>query len=120
MSAFTRGVEECEQGNIAQGLLRFARGLEVAPGDEEALIHALRAKIGAWYPWHAAVRRHLPHPSSVGSFVWSGDGSRLMTEAGDNVVRVWDAQGDQSAPIAIPHAGKIPGMALSLDGRRAA
>ncbi len=64
--ALDRGIGLCEQGEVRQGMLWLARGLELAPPGSDDLDHALRANLAAW----------CPHGVFLKSFLWekSADG----------------------------------------------
>jgi WD40 repeat protein len=123
-----RGITLCERGDIASGLLWFARGLEQAErGDETDLIPALRTNLAAWSQ-RLVVPRVSPHfGASVTTVAYHPDGKRLL------VGRWKDAFGKKGAPGAaqvvdaetfkplgppMEHPGGVRAAVFSPDGAR--
>jgi WD40 repeat protein/tRNA A-37 threonylcarbamoyl transferase component Bud32 len=46
--AYGRGLTLCQEGNVPEGLLWLARGVEIAPADADDLQRALRLNLTAW------------------------------------------------------------------------
>lgn len=65
------------------------------------------------------VKRIWKHPAAVHAMVLSDDGKTALTYAADNIVRVWDPLTPKITGTLTGIAGRVTGIALSADKRRA-
>jgi tRNA A-37 threonylcarbamoyl transferase component Bud32 len=114
--ALDKGLSQCQQGNVAVGLLWLARGLEAAPDDAGDLQRVLRMNLAGWRPRLAALRATYAHPGLVGAVAWSPDGTRFLTARTDSVVRLWDCATEEPLPFPIVHDQLVLAAAFSPDG----
>ena len=77
--ALDRGLTLCDGGDVGAGLLWFARGLELAPQDEEPLRAVLQANLAAWRGQLSTLREWLVHDSAVRAVAISPDGRNVLT-----------------------------------------
>jgi WD40 repeat protein len=121
-----RGVTLCERGDIAPGLLWFARGLAQAERSNETdLIPALRTNLAAWSQ-RLVVPRVSPHfGASVTAVAYHPDGKRLLVGrwkdafgkvGAPGAAQVVDAETFKELGPPMEHAGGIRAAVFSPDG----
>ena len=130
------GLSQCNQGEVARGMVWLARGLEIAPTDRSGH-HRFRANLGYWSQKINQLRGMLDYPGPVGSVAFSPDGRTIATvcqvkswnekiiagqtfqtvEETAGEVRLCDA--DTLRPIGQPliHEGPVTAVAFSPDGK---
>ncbi len=91
-----RGASLCESGDVGQGLLAFARGLELAAsaGDTD-LERVARINIASWRSRLVRLRATCRHKAPVSTVAYSPDGKTFFTGAVDGVVARWDVASGQ-------------------------
>lgn len=102
--ALDRGLAWCDQGEVGRGMLWLARGLELAPADDEGLQRAIRSQLAVWRRRLHSVRMVLPHEGTVYGVAVSPDGRLVLTASKGQLVRIWDAATGKQAfpPIQVP------------------
>jgi WD40 repeat protein/serine/threonine protein kinase len=129
---FHKGLVHLEQGKSVQGMLELARALEIAPDNEPALRHVIRANLAGWQGKLPVAlrglmrgrppRSRLIYPPPVGDVAiyaacFSPDGRTLATGGDDCVVQLWDVATGQPLGQAFEHPAAIRSLAFSPDGR---
>ncbi|HKI33847.1 MAG TPA: WD40 repeat domain-containing protein [Gemmataceae bacterium] len=109
--ALERGQGLCEQGDVAQGLLWMARGLEVAPPDEDDLRRVLRLNLAGWHRRLNVLEALLPHRGALIKVAFSPDGKTALTASQDMTARLWDAATGQSRGEPLHHGKPGPDLA---------
>lgn len=102
--ALDQGLAWCEQGEVGRGMLWLARGLELAPADDETLQWSIRSQLAVWRRRLHAVRTALPHEGTVYGVAVSPDGRLVLTASKGQLVRIWDVNTGQQAfpPVQVP------------------
>jgi len=110
LAALDQGHRSCQHGDLARGLLQFARAQQVAPADAAELRRAGRANLAAWRGQYRALLAMLPHDDEVLAVAFSPDGKILLTGSRDEKARLWDAA--TGSPIGAPfvHLGRNPNL----------
>ena len=110
--ALERGLAQCDQGRIHQGLLWLARALELAPLESNDLQWSIRAQLAAWNRTTAKLQRVFPRQGVVRAVAFSQDGSLLLTHCDGHDPWQWN--------IASGRCINAPGMSstISSDGYR--
>jgi WD40 repeat protein len=117
--AMERGLNYCEQGEIAHGLLWLGRALEIVPPDATDLQGAIRANISNWRARLGHRLTHiLEHDGAVQAVSFNPEGTVALTAGNDQTARLWDVA--TGTPIGEPlkHQGKdVRAASFSLDGK---
>jgi WD40 repeat protein/tRNA A-37 threonylcarbamoyl transferase component Bud32 len=116
-NALSEGVNLCENGETAHGLLWMVRALEIAEAVGEGdSARAARCNLAAWQPFLTRHQADLPHGSWVWAVAFSPDGGTLATGSYDRSVRLWNAEGKpRSKPLE--HRFPVWRIAFSPDGK---
>jgi WD40 repeat protein/tRNA A-37 threonylcarbamoyl transferase component Bud32 len=114
-----KGLELCERGESAQGLVWLARGLECCPVANGDLAHRIRMHIGVWHHEPHRLRAILSHQAPIESASFSPDGRRVITAGADNKSRIWDAATGRQIGPTLDHRGWVRSASFSPDGKRA-
>ena len=115
--AFERGIQQCEAGEPAIGLLWFVRSLELAPSDADDLRWAIRTNLDAWQRLVPRQRLVIQSPAKVICAEVSRDGRLVVWGTEDGVLRVWDFPTGRAIGEPIQHDTKIDALAMSQNGR---
>ena len=78
-SDLDRGLNFCEQGDAARGLLWLARGLNDAPADAADLRHCILMNLESWSRECHTPLLCLEHGSGVCAVAFSPDGKTIAT-----------------------------------------
>jgi WD40 repeat protein len=118
--AYERGRSLSEQGNASHGMLWMARALGLAPTDDPALQHFIRASLGSWRPvltslrWEGSISAGPSYSARL-----SPDHTRILiigSGSAQNSARLWSVS--DGAPIGrhLTHKGLIEDAAFSPNG----
>jgi serine/threonine protein kinase/WD40 repeat protein len=113
-----RAVMLCERGDVAQGLLWLARGLEMAvqQGDP-GLERVARDNLAGWRDHLFCVRFRLPHASECSGAVLGPDGRTVWICSEQRTVAHWDLNTGQAVGAPLHHARPVTVLTGSADGR---
>src|SRR5262249_17317320 len=115
--AVDRGLQFCEDGEIARGLLWLARSLSIAPNDANDLRHAARSNISNWAnQLGSRLSATLRLPSPITAVAISPDGKSVLTGAADGCCQLWDATTSNPIGPAFRQVDGIRSAAFSPDG----
>jgi WD40 repeat protein len=124
--ALDRGIDLCaNQGDVRQGLLWLARGLQLTqvklPANRDraaALERAARLNLAAWTDRQMArVVRLLPHPCGVEAASFHPQRPLVATGGSDGSVRIWDTSTGKTVGPVLTHTGAVRCLAWSRDGK---
>jgi hypothetical protein len=110
-----RGRTLCEKGQVNEGLLWFARGLEQS-GDNAALQRTFRANLAAWDETRGE-RKLLTQKGAVTALAVSPDGKLVLTGSEDGAARAWQMDGGQPAGETMPGGGKVTALGFGAGGK---
>jgi WD40 repeat protein len=114
--ALERGTNLCATGDVDEGLLWLARGLETATGDVPELERPLRALLRGWGGQLHSLQAVVPIDRATPSFGFSPDRTRILLRDKANSVQVYDTATGEKVGEAIPHAPARPAC-FSPDGK---
>ncbi len=112
------GLAMCEQGDVARGMLRLARSLELLPPMSPALEGQIRMNLAGWGDRIFPLRTQLVTRGKAHAAAFSPDGTRLVTASEDGTARVWDAATGRPITPPFQHAEGVAWAAFSPDGTR--
>lgn len=122
---FHQGNALCEQGQIAAGLLSFARALEMAVhADDADLERVLRSNLSAWRHRLVHKRGELHHNSPIFAVAYSPKGDRAATAGGSSIagaecaVRIWDVATGWQLGEPLRHKKLVYCLDFSPDGTK--
>jgi WD40 repeat protein/serine/threonine protein kinase len=118
--ALDRGLDLCEKGDVARGMLWLARSLEIARAAEaDDLEPAIRANLAGWRRQLFPLRARLEHQGEIFNAVFSPNGKLILTGDAQNKARLWNSDTGLliGEPIMVPGASKevIGAVAFSPD-----
>lgn len=113
-----KAIQQCERGEVADGLLLLIRSLELAPPLDEDLRRTLRLNLTGW-------ARQLPtllippirHDALVTAVALSPDESKFVTAGKDGMCRVFETATGKELFKLRGHKGEVHAAAWSPDGR---
>jgi WD40 repeat protein/tetratricopeptide (TPR) repeat protein len=112
--ALERGLQQCADGEVGEGMLWLGTSLEMAPPDAPELQRAIRANLSAWRPSLHGLKAILT-PVGLNAVAFSPDGHTVLT--GGNEACFWDASSGRL--IATLTRSSVGAVAFTPDGRRA-
>jgi WD40 repeat protein len=116
--AFDRGLSLCDGGDVRQGLLWMAHGLDIAEqAGASDLERALRVNLNAWQTQLHALAGSLAHGGAVNAVAFSPDGRLLAAASDDNTVRLVDLVTGVPAEAALVHSDRVSGLRFAADGK---
>jgi WD40 repeat protein len=102
--AFDRGLALCEQGEVGQGLLWFARSLAMAEKAEDAdLQRVCRVNLADWQEQIHPLRALLEHEQQVNTVAASPDGRLAATGSNDRTARLWNVETGTALGAPLQH-----------------
>jgi WD40 repeat protein/tRNA A-37 threonylcarbamoyl transferase component Bud32 len=121
--ALDRGLNLCEAGDVARGLVYLARALDGAFKAPDAdLESAIRLNVAAWQTqlWSLSNYREGPSGARVSAAALSPRGSLLAVALTNDTVQLWDLRDgpDGQALHTWPHGEAVKALAFSGDGGR--
>jgi WD40 repeat protein/tetratricopeptide (TPR) repeat protein len=114
----SRGLDLCNRGETADGVLWLARGLDLA-GRAEAtdLEQAVRLNLTCWESRLSPMRAALRHKKQVTSAVFSLDGRTVLTGSKDGSAQLWNVTTGRPVGEPMLHPGCVWAVAFSPDGK---
>jgi WD40 repeat protein/tetratricopeptide (TPR) repeat protein/tRNA A-37 threonylcarbamoyl transferase component Bud32 len=115
----SRGLDLCDRGETADGVLWLGRSLELAARAEATdLEQAARLNLAQWVSRLHPMRATLRHGKQVTAAAFSPDGRTLLTGSKDGTARLRDAATGRpiSEPLRTP--GTVWAVAFTPDGKR--
>jgi eukaryotic-like serine/threonine-protein kinase len=120
INEFERGRNFCERGDLTQGLLWLARGLEKLTPEMADLDRPIRSYIGSWLPHLHRLRLVIGHDRPVNSVAISPDGKYLVSGSGNETqegrAQIWDLKTGAAVGPPIVHAAGVMQVAYSPTG----
>lgn len=114
--AFDRGLQQCQEGNVAEGLIWMAESLAVNPDQDRHFADVVRQNLAAWQAPLTIQRNIFSHNHPVGCVAGTPDGNTIVTaEEGD--VHRWEAATGNEMGKAMTQPGVVASLAISPDGR---
>src|SRR5262249_11350456 len=98
--ALDRGLNLCEQGNLAPGVLWLARSMQIAPPGAADMQWAIRANLGAWSAQLHTLDGLWEQPGAVRALHFRPDGKTVVAATADAAVRIRDVTRGQ--PVGAP------------------
>ena len=117
-----RGLDLCERGEVANGVIWLGRGLDLAGKAEAAdLERAARQNLAHWIPQLHPMRAVLRHNKQVTASAFSPDGQTVLTGSEDGTARLWNAATGKPIGEPMRHPGaadievEVPSVGADLD-----
>jgi WD40 repeat protein/serine/threonine protein kinase len=114
--ALTQGLNLCEQGEVAKGILWLAHALELTPPEAVDLERVIRANVAGWRPQVNPLRAVLDH-GYMHFVAFSPDGKQFVICKADGTVTVGDTLTGQPLGPPLRHRDRVWHAAFSPDGR---
>ena len=115
---FDQGVDFCENGDIARGLVALVQALEMAErcGDQN-LARVARVGLATWPQQFIRPRGQVRHRDIVLAVGYSGDGKTAATGCRDGKARLLDVATGRARGAPLAHDHGVFAVALSPDGQ---
>jgi hypothetical protein len=113
--ALRQGLTLCGKGQINDGLLWFARGLEQS-ADDAALQRVFRANLAAWDDTRVSSKL-AAQKGPVTALAISPDGKLALTGNDDGAARARQIEGGQPAGESAPGDGKVTALGFDAAGK---
>jgi WD40 repeat protein len=117
--ALERGMVQCEQGQIARGLLWLARSLQLVPPEADDLERVIRLNVDTWSGRLTRLQCIAASDGTVAAEAFSPDGRTILVIGTDGVARRFDAETGLLLDEFFRHPGPAV-AAFTADGRVAA
>jgi WD40 repeat protein/serine/threonine protein kinase len=114
--ALERGLTLCEQGSASQGMLWFARSLQIAPEEDADLQRDIRTSLGRWHSSVHSLEAIWPQPSRVWCLAASPGGKTFLSGGPDSAPRHWDFVRQRLLWELPVQSGWLGASAFSPDG----
>jgi WD40 repeat protein/tRNA A-37 threonylcarbamoyl transferase component Bud32 len=115
--AFRQGLNLCEQGDAAAGMLWLGQSLEIATrAADKDLERVIRLNLDGWRRQVNPLRAILPHQSAVSAVAFSPDGKIIVTGSKDGMVQPWDAATAKPVGQPLKHQDPVHAIGFSPDG----
>jgi WD40 repeat protein/tRNA A-37 threonylcarbamoyl transferase component Bud32 len=115
--ALDHGLDLCDRGDQARGMLWLARALELAPAKDDDLRWVLRNNMAAWGQTLHPLKAILTHRGKVLAVAFSPDGKYMVTASADGTARLWDTATGQPHGDPLVHDAPVIAAAFSPDSR---
>lgn len=112
-----RGQADCDKGYVARGLHWFARGLQIAPTDDQALRSVFRDNLGIWQRFSASPTAIFFNENPIYNLEYSPDGSKLVTVDTGGGVRLWSSESGNLLHDLEGHTSGVFAAKFSADGK---
>ena len=109
------GLDMCEQGDVARGMLRLARSLELLPPGSPALERQIRINLAGWGDRLFPLRVQLTTRGKVRA-AFSAGRTRVATASDDRTARVWDAVTGRPVTPPLEHGDEVNLVVFNRDG----
>lgn len=120
INEFERGRNLCETGDLTQGLLWLASGLEKLTPEMADLDRPIRSYIGSWLPHLHRLRLVIGHDRPVNSVAISPDGKYAISGSGkenqEGRAQIWDLKSGAAVGPPIEHGAGVMQVAYSPTG----
>jgi serine/threonine protein kinase/WD40 repeat protein len=114
-----RGLDLCDRGEVADGVIWLGRALDLAGNAEAAdLERAARLNLAHWIPQLHPMRAALKHNKQVTAAAFSPDGRTVLTVSKDGTARLWNATTGQLIGEPMRHPGPVWAVCFSPDGKK--
>src|SRR5260221_1835656 len=77
--ALDRGLQHCQEGRVAEGLLWMAESLAVSPAEDNDFARVVRLNLSAWRAKLAVQRVVISHEQAVSCVAYSPDGKTFLS-----------------------------------------
>ena len=113
-----RGEGLAAKGDVAEGLLAYARAAELAESAGEATLERVaRINLTAWSTRLFRHRASFPHDSWVYAIAYSRDARWIATGGDDRLVKIWDVTTGQRIKPILTHTYPVWCVDFSPDGK---
>jgi hypothetical protein len=110
------GLKACAKGQVNEGLLWFARGLEQS-GNDANQQRLFRANLAAWGQPQPPPRTLFQQKGAVTALAVSPDGKTVLAGGEDGSARAWPIEGGKAAGEVPPGEGKVGAVGFGAGGK---